>query len=405
MPTEHEAPEQETTVAPRKLGIFGIVAICGAAVLVVTGIMSRAKSNSDLKTWTEEQAIPSVAVTTPSRATQSATLELPGRLEAYSRAPIYARVNGYLKGWYVDIGARVKAGQLLADIEAPDLDQQLIQSKADLASLEASAALSAATLERRKTLLKSNFVSQQEIDERTADLANKRAAVNAGEANVNRLEALTGFKKIVAPFDGVVTARNTDVGALINSGASSSPPMFVVSDIRKLRVYVDVPQSYVPAIHIGAKADISVPGYPGRTFPATVETSSQAVEASTGTTRMQLALDNAAGELMPGSYATVRLYLDRPTVPLNIPASALIFNQDGLRVATVDAKDRIVFKPVTVARDLGKTIELASGLTADDRIVVTPPDGVVEGDQVRVAGQDKKPGKPETASRTQDEKS
>jgi RND family efflux transporter MFP subunit len=404
MPTEHDAIQGEAKVAPRKLGLLGIVVACVAAFAVTTGIMSREKSSADLRTWTDEQAVPTVAVIAPSSTALNPTLELPGRLEAYSRAPIYARVSGYVKGWYVDIGAKVKAGQLLADIEAPDLDQQLVQARADLVSRQASAELSAATLERRKTLLSSNFVSKQEIDERTADLANKRAAVKSGQANVDRLEALTGFKKIVAPFDGVVTERSTDVGALINAGASSGPAMFVVSDIKKLRVYVDVPQSYVPMIKMGAKADITMPGYADRTFPATVETSSQSVDASTGTTRMQLALDNANGQLMPGSYANVRMSLDRGTAPLHIPASALIFNQDGLRVATVNGEDRIVFKPVVIARDLGKNIELASGLALDDRIVVAPPDGIVDGDKVRVAGEDKAR-KPATASRTQDEKS
>lgn len=404
MPTEHDATQGEAKVAPRKLGMVGIAIACVAAFAVTTGIMSRERSSADLRTWTYEQAVPTVAVIAPSSTALNPTLELPGRLEAYSRAPIYARVSGYVKGWYVDIGAKVKAGQLLADIEAPDLDQQLVQARADLASQQASAELSAATLERRKTLLSSNFVSKQEIDERTADLANKRAAVKSGEANVNRLEALTGFKKIVAPFDGVVTARNTDVGALINAGASTGPAMFVVSDIKKLRVYVDVPQSYVPMIRMGAKAEITMPGYADRTFPATVETSSQSVDASTGTTRMQLALDNPTGQLMPGSYANVRMSLDRGTAPLHIPASALVFNHQGLRVATVNAEDRIVFKPVVVARDLGKNIELASGLAATDRVVIAPPDGIVDGDMVRVAGQDKAR-KPATASRTQDEKS
>jgi RND family efflux transporter MFP subunit len=404
MPTEHDAIQGEAKVAPRKLGLLGIVVACVAAFAVTTGIMSREKSSADLRTWTDEQAVPTVAVIAPSSTALNPTLELPGRLEAYSRAPIYARVSGYVKGWYVDIGAKVKAGQLLADIEAPDLDQQLVQARADLVSRQASAELSAATLERRKTPLSSNFVSKQEIDERTADLANKRAAVKSGQANVDRLEALTGFKKIVAPFDGVVTERSTDVGALINAGASSGPAMFVVSDIKKLRVYVDVPQSYVPMIKMGAKADITMPGYADRTFPATVETSSQSVDASTGTTRMQLALDNANGQLMPGSYANVRMSIDRGTAPLHIPASALIFNQDGLRVATVNGEDRIVFKPVVIARDLGKNIELASGLALDDRIVVAPPDGIVDGDKVRVAGEDKAR-KPATASRTQDEKS
>ncbi len=282
---------------------------------------------------------------------------------------------------------------MIAEIEAPDLDQQLLQARADLASQEASAKLSEATLTRRKSLLASNFVSMQEIDERSADLSNKKAAVNSGQANVERLEALAGYKKITVPFDGVVTARDTDVGALINAGGGSGPAMFVISDISKLRVYVNVPQNYVPSIKMGAKADITMPEYPSRTFAATVEASSQSVDVSSGTTRMQLALDNSKGELMPGGYANVRLTLQNDTVPLHIPASALIFNQSGLRVATVGPDDKILFKPVTIARDLGRELEIASGLAADDRIIVAPPDGIADGDQVHVAGAKSKPEK------------
>jgi RND family efflux transporter MFP subunit len=249
----------------------------------------------------------------------------------------------------------------------------------------------------------SNFVSAQEIDERTADLANKMAAVNSGQANVERLEALAGYKKITVPFDGVVTSRDTDVGALINAGGGTGPAMFVVSDITKLRVYVNVPQNYVPAIKIGAKAEITMPEYPSRNFAATVEASSQSVEVSSGTTRMQLALDNSAGELMPGGYANVRLSLQRDLVPLHIPASALIFNKDGLRVATVGPDDKVLFKTVTIARDLGKEIELASGVAPDDRIITAPPDGIADGDPVRVVGAGAK-GKPTTASEKQDVK-
>jgi len=373
------------------LGIVGIVAGILAVLVVVTGIRAREDASVKLREWTDDQAIPTVAVVLPDAKVLNATLDLPGRLEAYYRAPIFARVSGYLKGWSADIGAKVKAGQVIAEIEAPDLDQQLLQARADLASQQASAKLSEATLERRKTLIASNFVSMQEIDERSADLSNKKAAVNSGQANVERLEALAGYKKITVPFDGVVTARDTDVGALINAGGGSGPPMFVISDIRKLRVYVNVPQSYVPAIRIGAKAVISMPEYPTRTFDATVEASSQSVDVGSGTTRMQLGLDNSKGELMPGGYAGVRLSLQRDAVPLHIPASALIFNQNGLRVATVDSDDKVLFKTVTIARDLGRDIELGSGITADDRIIVAPPDGIADGDQVRVAGAKAKP--------------
>jgi RND family efflux transporter MFP subunit len=398
MPTEQRPP-----VSRRKLGIFGVVALIGAGLIVATGIRAREESGSKLKEWTDNQAVPSVAVAFPNARALNPTIDLPGRLEAYSRAPIFARVSGYLKSWSADIGAKVKAGQVIADIEAPDLDQQLLQARADLVSQESSARLSEATLNRRKTLVASNFVSAQEIDERTADLANKKAAVNSGQANVERLEALAGYKKITVPFDGVVTSRDTDVGALINAGGGSGPAMFVVSDITKLRVYVNVPQNYVPSIRIGAKAAITMPEYPNRTFDATVEASSQSVEVSSGTTRMQLALDNSAGELMPGGYANVRLSLQRDTVPLHIPASALIFNQNGLRVATVGPDDKVLFKTVTIARDLGKEIELASGVAPDDRIIVAPPDGIADGDQVRVVGAGAK-GRPATASEKQDVK-
>lgn len=394
--------EQRPPVSRRKLGIFGVVALIGAGLIVATGIRAREDSSSKLKEWTDNAAVPTVAVAPPSGRALNPTIDLPGRLEAYSRAPILARVSGYLKSWSADIGAKVKAGQVIAEIEAPDLDQQLLQARADLVSQQSSARLSEATLNRRKTLVASNFVSAQEIDERSADLANKLAAVNSGQANVERLEALAGYKKITVPFDGVVTARDTDVGALINAGGGAGPAMFVVSDVTKLRVYVNVPQNYVPAIKIGAKAALSMPEYPNRTFAATVEASSQSVDISSGTTRMQLALDNSAGELMPGGYANVRLNLQRDAVPLHIPSSALIFNQNGLRVATVGPDDKVLFKTVTIARDLGKEIELASGVTVDDRIITAPPDGLADGDPVRVVGPGAK-GKP-TASEKQDVK-
>jgi RND family efflux transporter MFP subunit len=383
------------------LGIFGAAGVIAALLLVVSGIRAREDSSVKLRQWTDSQAIPSVAVIYPDAGVLSATIDLPGRLEAYYRAPIFARVNGYLKNWSADIGARVKAGEVIAEIDAPDLDQQLLQARADLVNQQASAKLSEVTLARRKTLIASNFVSMQEIDERSADLSNKNAAVNASQANVERLEALAGYKKITVPFDGIVTARATDVGALINSGGGSGPPMFVISDIKKLRVYVNVPQSYVPAVKIGAKAVISVPEYKDRTFDATIEASAQSVDVNSGTTQMQLALDNAAFELMPGGYANVRMSLQRDGVPLNIPASALIFDQSGLRVATVGPDHRVLFKAVKIARDLGRNIELASGVSLEDRIINAPPDGIADGDQVRVVSTK---GRPATVSAKQGEK-
>jgi membrane fusion protein, multidrug efflux system len=396
MPTEPSSP-----VLRRKLGIYGAVAVVAALMLVISGIRAREDTSVKLREWTDNQAVPPVAVIYAETGALTSTIDLPGRLEAYYRAPIFARVNGYLKNWNADIGARVKSGEVIAEIDAPDLDQQLLQARADLANQQASAKLSEVTLARRKTLIASNFVSMQEIDERTADLSNKNAAVNSGQANVERLEALARYKKITVPFDGIVTARSTDVGALINAGGGSGPPMFVVSDIRKLRVYVNVPQNYVPSVRIGAKAVIAVPEYQTRTFDATVEASAQAVDVNSGTTQMQLALDNAAGELMPGGFATVRLSLQHDGVPLHIPSSALVFNQSGLRVATVGPDERVLFKTVTIARDLGRDIELASGVTLEDRIINAPPDGIVDGDQVRVVSTK---GRPATVSAKQEQK-
>lgn len=389
--------DQKPTSFRRKLKLAGAVGLCAAAAIVVVGVTSRSKSAAELRAWTIEQATPTVAVAPPSVRGVDATLDLPGRLEAYSRAPIYARVSGYVKSWNADIGAHVKEGQVLAEIDAPDLDQQLIQARADLLSQEASARLSEATYNRRKALLASNIVSRQEIDERAADLANRKAAVEAGKANVERLEALSAYKKITAPFDGVVTQRNTDVGALISGGTGSGPAMFVISDLRKLRVYVDVPQSYVPAVRIGATAAIAVPEYPDRKLTATVEASSRSVDVGSGATRMQLVLDNPDGKLMPGGFARLKLKLTRSAAPLYVPATALIFNREGMRVATVDPNDRIVFKTVTIARDLGREIEIGSGVKGDDRIVVAPPDGLSDGDKVRVA-QTGGPGKPASDS-------
>src|ERR1700761_1545076 len=354
MPTPHHrrilmSTEPRSPVSRRKLSIVGLLVGIALVLVVVTGIRAREDSDTKLREWTDNQAVPTVAVTLPEAKILNPTIDLPGRLEAYQRAPIFARVSGYLKNWSADIGARVKAGDVIAEIEAPDLDQQLLQARADLASQQASAKLSEATLNRRKTLVASNFVSAQEIDERTADLSNKNMAVKAGQANVERLEALAGYKKITVPFDGIVTARNTDVGALINAGGGSGPAMFIISDIRKLRVYVNVPQNYVPSVQVGAKATISVPEYPTRTFEATVEASAQSVDVNSGTTQMQLGLDNSSGALMPGGFANVKLVLQRENAPLHIPSSALIFDQNGLRVATVTSDNKILFKTVSIA--------------------------------------------------------
>jgi RND family efflux transporter MFP subunit len=369
----------------RGLRIAGIAIVAGAAVIVVTGIMTRRMADARLSEWTENQAVPVVALAPPDTKGKSATLDLPGRLEAFSQAQLYARVSGYLKSWDADIGTPVKAGQLLAEIDAPDLDQQILQAQADLASAQANATVAAANLERGQSLIKSGSVTKQDLDQRTADAASRQGLVNSAQANLDRLRVLEKYKRIVAPFDGLVTLRATDIGSLINAGASGGPALFVVSDTSKLRVYVNVPQNYVPGIKIGTQAKLSMPEYPGRAFAATVNASAQAVDVASGTTRMQLLVDNAAGELMTGAFANVQLELAHPEIAINVPASALIVGQDGLHVATLGADDRVVLKTVTIARDLGKVVEVASGLTADDRVIENPPDGISSGDAVRLA--------------------
>ncbi|MFZ2628629.1 MAG: efflux RND transporter periplasmic adaptor subunit [Rugosibacter sp.] len=369
----------------RGLRLAAIVLLLIMLVVVVTGIVTRIFDKRHLREWTDAQAIPTVVVNLPGAGKDVVTLDLPGRLEAYARAPIYARVSGYLKSWKADIGASVKSGQLLAEIETPDLDQQLLQAKADLVSAESAASLSATTAKRWQAMLGSDSVSRQEVDEKTGDLTNKQAMVKAAQANVDRYQAMKGFTRIVAPFDGKVTARSTDVGALINAGSGVGPELFVISDTRKLRVYVNVPQNYAPGIKPGGKARVSVPEYPGKFFPATVESSAQAINAASGSMLVQLVVDNAAGELLPGGYAVISFDLANEKPALSIPSSALVFDKSGLHVATVDKADKIVLKSVTIARDLGKLIEIGSGLTAEDRVVESPPDGVVDGQLVHVA--------------------
>lgn len=368
----------------RGLAIAGT--ICGLALLVVVadGIWSRQSSEAALKEWTDKQAVPTVSLISPAQQANKNYLDLPGRLEAYSRAPIYARVGGFLKGWYVDIGAQVKAGQLLAEIEAPDLDQQLLQAKASLASAKAAEALATVTAQRWQQLGTSNAVSRQTVDEKTGDLTVKQALTKAAQATVDRLEVLSDFKRVVAPFDGIVTTRNTDVGALINADSSAGLALFVISDVKKLRLSVSIPQNYVPAVRLNTNVQITVPEYPGKIYNGQVEASSRAVDAQTGTTRMQVVVDNSSGELMPGAFANTRIELPTNPQALTIPAGALIFDRKGLRVATVGAGDKVVLKPVTISRDLGQIVEIGSGLAADDRVIESPPDGLVDGDLVRV---------------------
>lgn len=377
-----------TKPSRRGLRLAGLIALVVVVAIVVAGIATRAADARRLRTWTDDQAVPTVTVAPPSTDKDGAPLQLPGRTQAYSRAPLFARVSGYLKSWSVDIGGKVKAGQLIAEIETPDLDQQLLQAKGALASSQANAALAATTAKRWQSMLGSDSVSKQEVDEKTADYTAKVAMQRAAQADVDRIQALKGFTRIIAPFDGVVTARNTDVGALINAGGGTGPELFEVSDIRKLRVYVRVPQNYAPSIHDGDTAELTVPEYPGKTFSAKVEASAGAINAESGTTLVQLAVDNADGKLMPGAFANVNFKLPADASAFSIPASALVFDAKGMRVATLGADNRVKFKRVTIARDLGKTIELGSGLDPQDRVIENPPDGLDDGDPVKLAPKD-----------------
>lgn len=385
-------------VSPRTLRIGAAVLAVLALVVVASGIISRRSEAANLREQADAQAIRTVVLITPGSASNtgaSTTLELPGRLEAQSRAPIYARVSGYLKSWTVDIGASVSAGQLLAEIETPDLDQQLLQARADLASAQANVNLAAATSKRFQALVASDSVSRQEADEKSNDLATKQAAVQAAQANLDRFVATKNFTRIVAPFAGTVTARSTDVGALINAGSGAAgQELFVVSDTRRLRVYVNVPQNYVALVKRGAKARLGVPEHPGKSYTATVESTAGAVAAGSGSMLVQFSVDNTQADLLPGGYASVSLELPGDAQLLNIPPSALIFDKSGLHVATVGADNKVVLKTVSIARDYGKLIALASGLSPADRVIESPPDGVGEGDVVRIA----QPAAPKTST-------
>ncbi|MGO9717700.1 MAG: efflux RND transporter periplasmic adaptor subunit [Steroidobacteraceae bacterium] len=380
-------PDENTRrLVSRRLPLVGGGFALLAVTVVAYGLGSRAAQSSRLHDLTEAQAVPTVALVAPTHVENHSGLDLPGRLEAYIRAPIYARVPGYLKSWKYDIGSKVKAGDVLAEIDAPDLDQQLLQARADLSVAQANAKLAQISAERWQSLAGTDAVAKQDVDQRTFALNANNAQVKAAQANVNRLIAEEGFKRLLAPFDGIVTARETDIGALINVGATGGAELFVVSDTRKLRVYVNVPQNYVPNVPPGTKARIRVPDHPDRAYSGTVESSAQSVNPSSGTTLMQLIVDNSAGEMMPGDYASIQLQAAAAPGVLSVPSSALIFDAKGLSIATVDADNRVLLKPVSIERDLGTVVELASGLLSEDRVIENPPDGIGNGALVHLAG-------------------
>jgi RND family efflux transporter MFP subunit len=382
------SPHDQSTTRPdlHRLRVAGVCFLILIVAILVYGVVSRAAQNSRIHDLTEAQAVPNVAVVAPSSVENHTGLELPGRLEAFIRAPIYARVPGYLKSWKHDIGSKVKAGELLAEIDTPDLDQQLMQARADLSVAQANAKLSDVTAKRWQSLSGTDAVAKQDVDQRTFTADANLAQVKAAQANVDRLVAEFGFKRLIAPFDGIVTARETDIGQLINVGATGGAELFVVSETEKLRIYVNVPQNYVPSVPSGTKATITVPEHPGKTYSGTVESSAQAVNPSTGTTLMQIIVDNSAGELMPGDYASIRLQVAPAANVLSVPSSAVIFDAKGLSIATVRGDNRVALKPVTIGRDLGAVVEIASGLAPNDRVIQNPPDGVASGDAVHVIG-------------------
>lgn len=371
---------------PRKRStLLAFTAVTLAAIVVATGLVSRRSQAEQLKGAAAARAVPTVSLLSPSSVSAEA-LELPARVEAWSRAPIYARVSGYLQGWKADIGTPVKAGQLLAKIEIPDLDQQLLQAKAELATARSNLGLSTTTAKRWKALLADGAVSRQEVDEKAGDLASRQSQVQALQANVERITALQGYTRLVAPFDGIVTARNTDVGALINVGGTPGSELFVVSDIRRLRVYVRVPQRQVTMIRPGSTAQLTVPERPGQAYAATVQSLARAISADSGTMLVQLAVNNEAGELLPGAYATVRFETPAADDSVNVPPGALILGKNGVQVATVDGANHVRLKRVTVGRDFGNVVQLAGGVERADRIIDSPPDGIADGDLVRTAG-------------------
>jgi RND family efflux transporter MFP subunit len=361
---------------PRRLaiGVVGFVA--------VFGILSRLESRYMLRHANELASMPTVAVVKAVAGPRTQELVLPGTVEAYVSAPIYARTNGYLKQWLVDIGAQVKAGQLLAEIDAPEVDQQILQAEADARTAEANESLAHSTAERWQTLLKTDSVSKQEADERSGDYAAKKAAAASAQANLHRLHELQGFQRIVAPFDGTVTERNTDVGQLVSNGSGRA--LFTVSDLRKLRVYVQVPQPYAPSTRIGLAADLVFAERPTQKYPAKIVRTADALDPASRTLRVELEVDNAKGELFPGAYTEVHFQTPASATTVRIPAGTLLFRTEGTQVATLTPDNHVELKSVNLGRDFGTELEVLSGLEPNEMVVLNPPDSLEAGVQVRV---------------------
>lgn len=386
-------PEQQTSqpVLPReqhRIGIFTIlffaVAAVGLGVFIYRGITSRVSAESKLVKETNASVALDVAITRPKRITGNQDVVLPGNMQPFTDAPIYARTNGYLKKWYADIGAKVKKGDLLAEIEAPEVDAQLLQAKANLATANANLQLAQTQATRWQSLIKTNAVSQDELDQKIGAFNADKALVAADEANVRNLQEQVSFEKITAPFDGVITARKTDIGALISAGAgASATELFHLASIDKLRVFVNLPEQDSRAAQAGAKAELFLNEFPGRTFTGTIARNSNAIDPSARTLLVEIDVDNPTGQLLPGSYVSVHLKVPGAANAIVIPANTMLFRTEGVRVARVkDGRAELV--PVKIGRDFGDSLEVVDGLSMDDSLIVNPPDSLVSGASVRV---------------------
>jgi membrane fusion protein, multidrug efflux system len=369
--------------APSQLKFWAIVAFCLAVLVAIAGIGIRYYNEHRAATWSQDQDIRSVQLVKLSGLTGGALI-LPGDVQPWINAPIYARVSGYLRKWYVDIGTPVKAGQLLADLDTPDLDGQVAQGKADLNTAIANQKLSEVTAKRWDELLIQGAVARQDADSKDSDLAAKNAMVASAKANLDHLEAMESFKRLVAPFDGIVTSRAVDVGALVLVGTPGATPLFNVADESKLRIYVRVPQTDAGAIAAGTTADFTVPELSGRTFTARLAASAGAVVSSSGTQLLQFQVDNRDGAIKPGDYAEMRFNLPGAEGAVHVPATALMFRDQGMMVATIGPDNRVKTKVVTIRRDLGTNVEIGSGLSITDRVIDNPPDAIHDGDLVKV---------------------
>lgn len=381
------------TPRPRRLLLVGIIALVAAGAIATNGLISRARSTQDLVQWTNVQSVPTVALATLTRGDVAELgLILPGNIQPYNKAAIYARVSGYLKSWQQDIGAHVTAGQVLASIDTPELDQQLDQAKADLATADANERLAVLTESRYSALVGRRIVTQQLMDEKAGDAAAKKAIADSARANVRRLEALESFKSIVAPFDGVVTQRNTDIGALINAGSAAGQELFEVSDLHRVRIYVQVPQASSADLHPGLKATFEMPQYPGRKFDATLVTTSNAMNATSRSMLVELQSDNSDGRLLGGTYCQVEFQIPGDPNMVRMPATALMPVNHGVQVAVLGNDNKIVLKSIKLGRDFGDSVDVTAGLGPQDRVIDSPPETLQSGDAVQLAATAASPG-------------